>query len=60
MKPQSPESFLTGSSKVANGASADAEDVEELVPEGLPLGGFAGFTFPLLAEGDGAVANLVP
>jgi hypothetical protein len=40
--------------------TADAEDVEEFVPEGLALGGFAGFTLPVFAEGDGAVANFVP
>ena len=42
------------------GAAADAEDVEEVVPEGLAFGGFAGFAPPFLAEGDGAVANLIP
>jgi hypothetical protein len=30
-----------------DGAAADAEDVEELVPEGLALGGFACFAFPI-------------
>jgi len=48
--------FLEG----GHGAAADAEDVEELVPEGLVFGGFAGFGLPILAKGDGAVANLVP
>lgn len=43
-----------------DGVAADAEDVEELVPEGLVLGGFAGFAFPFLGKSDGAVANLVP
>ena len=43
-----------------DGAAADAEDVEELVPEGLALGGFAGFAFPFPGKSDGAVANLVP
>ena len=37
-----------------------AEDVEELVPEGLAFGGFARFAPPFLADGDGAVADLVP
>ena len=40
--------------------AAEPEDAEELVPESLPLGGFARFAFPFLAEGDGAVANLIP
>ena len=43
-----------------DGAAADAEDVEEVVPEGLAFGGLAGFALPFPAEGDGAVANLIP
>ena len=42
-----------------DGAAADAEDVEKLVPEGLAFGGFA-VTPAIVAKGDGAVANLVP
>ena len=60
MKPQSPESFLDRLLEGGDGAAADAEDVEELVPEGLAFGGFAGFASPFFAKGDGAVANLVP
>jgi hypothetical protein len=43
-----------------DGAAADAEDVEEIIPERLSLSGFTSFALPFLAEGDGAVANLVP
>ena len=43
-----------------DGAAADAEDVEEVVPEGLAFGGLAGLALPFAAEGDGAVANLIP
>ena len=43
-----------------NGAAADAEDVEEVVPEGLAFGGLARFAPPFPAEGDGAVADLIP
>ncbi len=43
-----------------DGAATDAEDVEELVPKGLALGGFAGFALPFLGKSDGPVANLVP
>ena len=46
--------------KRSDGAATDAEDVEEVVPVGLALGGFAGFAFPFFAKGDGAMANLVP
>jgi len=43
-----------------DGAAADAKDVEEVVPEGLAFGGLARFALPFPAEGDGAVANLIP
>ena len=43
-----------------DGAAADAEDVEEVVPEGLAFGGFAGFALPFPAKDDGTVANLIP
>ena len=42
-----------------DGAAANAEDVEELIPEGLAFGGLAPFALPFLAESDGAVANLI-
>jgi len=43
-----------------DGAAVLAEDVEELVPEGLGLGAFAGGVGPFAGEGDGALAGLVP
>ena|GEM_PF-4450024 len=43
-----------------DGAAADAEDVEEVIPEGLALGGFACFACPFFAKGDGTVANPIP
>ena len=43
-----------------DGAAADAEDVEEVVPEGLTFGGLARLALPFAAEGDGAVANFIP
>ena len=48
--------FLEGSHR----AAADAKDVEEVVLERLAFGGLAGFALPFAAEGDGAVANLIP
>jgi len=41
-------------------AAADAKDVEEVVLERLAFGGLARFALPFPAEGDGAVANLIP
>jgi len=43
-----------------DGAAADAEDVEEVVPEGLALGSLARFALPFTAECDSAVPNLIP
>ena len=37
-----------------------AEDLEELVPEGLLFAFLAGFAGPGLGEADGAVADFVP
>jgi hypothetical protein len=38
----------------------EAEHVEELVPEGLFLGGLAPRAGPVMGELNGAVANFVP
>jgi hypothetical protein len=51
-----PDRLLEG----GDGAAADAEDVEEVVLEGLAFGGLARFALPFAAEGDGAVANFIP
>jgi len=45
--------FLNWFLKGGDGAATDAEDIEEVVPEGLAFGGFAGLAFPIFAEGDG-------
>lgn len=41
-------------------AAVMAEDLEELVPEGLFFAFLAGFAGPRLGEADGAVANFIP
>lgn len=38
----------------------DSEDIEEVIPKGLALGGFPRLAHPLLREGDGAVFDFVP
>ena len=53
------DGFLEG----GDGAAGLAEDLEELVPEGLGFGAFAGGVGgvgPVAGEGDGALADLVP
>jgi len=44
----------------SDGATGDAEDIEEVVPEGLLVGLLAGGVLPLAREEQGAVADLVP
>src|ERR1017187_3995867 len=55
-----PGELADGLLEGGDGAAADAEDIDEVVPEGLAFGGLAGFALPFAAEGDGAVANLIP
>lgn len=43
-----------------DGAAGLAEDLEELVPEGVGLGVFFGGGGPVAREGDGALADFVP
>jgi len=42
------------------GGAAEAEDVEELVPEGLLLGALGAVASVVAGEADGAVADFVP
>jgi hypothetical protein len=46
--------------KAGHQPALDAEDVEELVPEGLFLGDLAARAGPVMGELDGAVADFVP
>ena len=46
--------------KAGHQPALDAEHVEELVPEGLFLGGLAPRAGPVMGELDGAVADFVP
>jgi hypothetical protein len=45
---------------MGDGAATDAEDVEEVVPEGLAFGDLARFALPFPADGNGAVTGLIP
>ena len=52
--------FLHRLLEAGHGAPLDAKDVEELVPERLPLRCFTRLGLPVVAELDGAVFDLVP
>lgn len=51
---------LNGLFKGCDDAAGDAEDVEELVPEGLFVGLLAGRARPLAGERERALADFVP
>jgi hypothetical protein len=51
---------LDGLFEGRDGAARDAEDVEELVPEGLLFGLFAGLAGPIAGELDGPLPDFVP
>ena len=46
--------------ETCDGASADAEDVEKLVPEGLRFCAFAACLRPFMGKGDGVLSYLIP
>ncbi len=52
--------FADGLLVTGDGAAVDAEDVEELVPEGLSFGGLAGFALPGVGEAECALSDFVP
>ena len=60
MKPQSPESFFTGSSKLATVRRGTPKTRKKASQKDFRLGLLAGLVFPLLREGDGAVFDFSP
>jgi hypothetical protein len=52
--------FADGFLEAGDGAAVEAEDVEELVPEGLAFSRLARLVLPVRPEADGAVFDFVP
>jgi len=50
---------LDGLLKAGDEPALEAEDIEELIPEGLFLGGLAPRAGPVMGKLDGAVADFV-